>query len=617
MAQPVSGTSEARDFSAAQKEYLEGYLRAVSGSAAAGTSTGGKSSEPVPYSEKDSLGHKAQQAWLAAGKRLSKEEQIKFESNPLEAWNRIEELSKQDVLPRDADLFRFKYHGLFNVTPAQESMMCRLRFPGGAVTPAQIEAVAACAEEFGGGYADITTRANLQIREIPARHMADLLIRLNEAGITPRGAGSDNIRNVTGNPTAGIDAAELIDVLPLCRKMHHHILNNGELYGLPRKFNIAFDGGGSISSLEDTNDIGFRAVRVETQNATVGIPEGVYFRLALGGITGHKDFARDTGVLVKPEESIALAAAIVKVFIAHGDRGSRTKARLKYVLDRLGFEAFLGEVEKLLPEPLLRFPLEKCTFAPASDRMAHLGVQPQKQPGLCWVGARVPAGRLSVDQLRSLAAIARQYAGPSEPNGASLRLTVWQNFLIANVPGRLAAECADQLRALGLSTDPDPIAAGLVACTGAEGCKFGQAPTKKTSVAIDAHLRDAIAAGRLSLDQTVNIHLTGCPHSCAQHFIGDIGLLATTTEIDGEVRGAFHIFVGGGFQDQSRIAVQVLREVGVEEVPLVIESLLRVYQDQRVGSESFTDFTRRRTDAEIETLFSTPLVENSNLSLAS
>jgi ferredoxin-nitrite reductase len=594
MAQSASDSIQGSGgFSSAQKEYLEGYLRG----AASGAAAGAAETAPAPYSEKESLGYKAQQAWLAGGKRLSKEERIKFEGNPLEAWGRIEELSAQDVLPVDADMFRFKFHGLFNVSPAQESMMCRLRFPGGAVTAAQLEAVADCAGRFGGGYADITTRANLQIREIAARHMEALLTGLHDAGIVPRGSGADNIRNVTGNPTAGIDPDELIDVLPLCRKMHHHIMNNRELYGLPRKFNIAFDGGGSISALEDTNDIGFRAVRVDAAQATAEVPAGVYFRVALGGITGHKDFARDTGLLLPSQECVAVAAAMVKVFIAQGDRGNRGRSRLKYVLDRMGFEAFITETEKLLPAPLLRFPREKCAFAPASDRLAHLGVRPQKQAGLRWIGARVPAGRLSCEQLRRVADLAREYGS------GAVRLTVWQNLLIADVPAQAADACAERLRALGLDTEEDPIAAGLVACTGAEGCKFGQAPTKKTAIAIDGHLREARAAGRLSLDRPVNIHVTGCPHSCAQHFIGDIGLLATTVEVDGEVRGGFHVFVGGGFQDQSRIAVPVLREVLAENAPLAVEGLLRVYQDRRRDDETFTDFTRRHSDAEIESLF--------------
>jgi ferredoxin-nitrite reductase len=599
----------APEFTAGQKEYLEGLFRAQA--LARGLvkevtpgSDGDGASGSAPYSAKESPGWQAQRAWTAAGKRLSKEEQIKFEGNPLDAWDRIAELSARDELPQGADIFRLKFHGLFNVTPAQESMMCRLRIPGGALTPAQLEAVADCAENYGGGYTDITTRANLQIREIPARHMTSLLTDLHDAGIVPRGSGADNIRNVTGNPTAGIDPEELYDVLPLCRRWHHHIMNNRELYGLPRKFNVAFDGGGSISALEDTNDIGFRAVRVEEADATADVPAGVWFRVALGGITGHKDFARDTGLMLKPEECVAVTDAMIRVFIANGDRGNRNKARLKYVLDARGFEWFLAETEKLLPDfiaPLRRFPLEACRFAPTSDRAAHLGIRPQKQPGLCWVGAHVPVGRLTAEQMRGVASVARRFATGS--TGSILRLTVWQNILIANIPAQAAGECAEALRALGLPTEADPIAAGLVACTGSEGCKFGQAPTKGTARLIEEHLRAVRAEGRLPLDAPVNIHLTGCPHSCAQHFIGDIGLLATTSEIEGAVFPAFHIFVGGGFQDQARVAVPARREVLAENVPAVVEDMLRLYLDRRIGTETFPEFTRRHSDAELEILF--------------
>jgi ferredoxin-nitrite reductase len=618
------------EFSAGQKEYLEGLFRAQALARGlvkeeAQDGSGENSSAPAPYSAKESPGWQAQRAWTAAGKRLSKEEQIKFEGNPLDAWDRIAELSARDELPQGGDIYRLKFHGLFNVSPAQESMMCRMRIPGGALTPAQLEAVADCAEKYGGGYADITTRANLQIREIPARHMTNLLTDLHDAGIVPRGSGADNIRNVTGNPAAGIDPDELYDVLPLCRRLHHHIMNNRELYGLPRKFNVAFDGGGSISALEDTNDIGFRAVKIDpghlpsvtepsvagsTSVTEPGLPracrgvevtDGVWFRVALGGITGHKDFARDSGLMLKPEECIPVADAMIRVFIAHGDRGNRNKARLKYVLDARGFDWFLAETEKLLSFPLRRFPLEACRFAPTSDRAAHLGVRPQKQPGLCWVGAHVPVGRLTVEQMRGVASAARRYASGS--TGSILRLTVWQNILLANIPGKLAGECAEVLRALGLPTESDPVAAGLVACTGSEGCKFGQAPTKGTARLIEDHLRKVRAEGRLPLDAPVNIHLTGCPHSCAQHFIGDIGLLATTAEVEGAVLPAFHIFVGGGFQDQARIAVPARREVLAENVPAVVEDMLRVYLDRRMGNETFSDFTRRHTDSELSELF--------------
>ena len=172
-----------------------------------------------------------------------------------------------------------------------------------------------------------------------------MLEAIQDLGLCSRGSGADNIRNVTGTPTAGIDPQELIDTRPYARAWHFHILNERALYGLPRKFNVAFDGAGIIPVLEDTNDIGFQAVEVKDG---FGVEPGVWFRLALGGITGHRDFARDTGVIVKPADATKVADAIVRVFTDHGDRTNRNKARMKYVLDAMGFDKYLALVEEKL-----------------------------------------------------------------------------------------------------------------------------------------------------------------------------------------------------------------------------------------------------------------------------
>jgi ferredoxin-nitrite reductase len=592
-AQLIPTEANGTSFTATQKEYLEGFLRGLVAqpavdSAPTRTVTGTQGADAVPPP-----GKQAQLAWLAAGKRLSKEEKIKFDADPLDAWPRIEELSAQGKLPEGEDIFRFKTHGLWNVSPAQESMMSRLRVPGGVLRSYQALAVADAAEAYGGGYVDITTRANLQIREIPGKHMASLLADLHEAGIVPRGSGADNIRNVTGNPTCGIDANEFYDVLPLCRRLHHMILHDRAMYGLPRKFNVAFDGGNSISSLEDTNDIGLKAVRVD---AGRGVEPGVYFRLALGGITGHGDLARDTGLLLQPEECLPVIGAMIRVYVMNGDRGNRKRARLKYVLDSWGLGKFLEETQKLLPFALRRLPESECRFAAPVDKAGHLGIHPQKQTGLCYVGVDVPVGRLTGTQLRGLAALAAAFGS------GTLRLTVWQNLLLSDIPEGRLEETLRALTALGLTHEPDPIQAGLVACTGAEGCKFGMAPTKATALAISARLRGI--KPRLGLDAPVNIHLTGCTHSCAQHFIGDIGLIAASVESETYKGPGFHIFIGGGYGREGRIGVPGRRSVPVPEVPAEIERILGLYLDKRLPGEPFTAFTARHSDAELQALFS-------------
>lgn len=318
--------------------------------------------------------HQAQDRFLARGKQVVAEEKAKREKHPLDRWQEFVNRAQAGEFPKGADVFCTKFFGLFYTAPAQDAYMCRLRLPNGILNVHQLRGVADLAQRYAGGYAHVTTRANLQIREIGARDGPSVLMGLYELGIVNRGAGADNIRNVTGSPIAGIDPQEIIDTRPWARELHYYILNHRELYGLPRKFNIAFDGGGRISVLEDTNDIGFVAVRVGEGKS---LKPRVYFRLQLGGITGHQDFARDTGVILKPEECTSVAAAVVRVFIESGDRTDRTKARLKYVLDSWGLDRFMAEVKKRLPFDLQLLPLDECEPRAPIDKLAHIGVHNQ------------------------------------------------------------------------------------------------------------------------------------------------------------------------------------------------------------------------------------------------
>jgi ferredoxin-nitrite reductase len=458
--------------------------------------------------------------------------------------------------------------------------MTRLRFPCGIITSAQCRAVADIADTWGAGHVDITTRANLQIRELGAASAVEVINALTEAGILNRGSGADNLRNITGSATAGIDSQELYDTRPLCREMHHYILQHREMYGLPRKFNIAFDGGGIISALADTNDIGFMAVRVPDGEA---VPAGVYFRMELGGITGHLDFARDTGVLLRPEECVPVAAAVVRVFIGEGDRTDRKRARLKYVLDRLGHDVYLQKTEALLGRPLTRFPLERCQQRGAENRFAHVGVHAQVQPGLVYVGLVLPVGRLTTEQLRRLAKLADRYGS------GTLRLTVWQNLLLPDIPRDDLPAVQREVEAMGLHWSATAVRAGLIACTGAAGCKFAAAHTKQHALEIAEHLE-----AHVTLDQPVNIHLTGCHHSCAQHYIGDLGLLGTKVPQGDEMVEGYHIYSGGGYGAEQGVGRELYRNVLASDAPNCVLRIVRAYLAQRLGpSESLRDYLRR------------------------
>ena len=587
------------DFNPEQKRYLEGFVaglqiaKAARASAGAPTISGAKAAEP---GAPDAAHVRAQDRVLAAGGKLSEQEKFKREFHPFDGYERLKAQAANNEYPKPPDNFRWRFFGLFYVAPNQNSYMCRLRMPNGILAHWQFAGVADLAERYGGGYAHVTTRANLQVREIEAKNAIATIEAVQDLGLCSRGSGADNIRNVTGSPTAGIDPQELIDTRPYAREWHFHILNERALYGLPRKFNVGFDGGGIIPVLEDTNDIGFQAVEVKEGCEVV---PGVWFRLMIGGITGHRDFARETGVVVKPADATKVADAIVRVFIDHGDRTDRTKARLKYVIDRLGLDKVLGLVEEKLGRKLDRVVGNAFAPRPRFDRAAHIGVHAQKQPDRNWIGVVLPVGKMTTGQIRGLAQIARDLGD------GDIRLTVWQNLIVSGVRSESVKAAQARIEALGLSTSTNSIRAGLVACTGNVGCKFAASDTKRHAAAIGDWCE-----GRVEIDTPLNIHLTGCHHSCAQHYISDIGLIAAkvpTGEGDDTAEG-YHLFAGGGFGPDADIGQEVYRDLKAEDAPRTVEKLLKAYLAHRTSKEeSFLAFARRHDGETLRKLADTEI----------
>lgn len=585
----LAAAEQTGDFNPEQKRYLEGFVaglqiaraaKSVAGAAAA--APGASANAAAEPSGPDAASLRAQNRVLAAGGKLSDPEKFKREQHPFDTYERLKQHAAEGAYPKPPDNFRWRFFGLFYVAPNQTSYMCRLRIPNGIVKAAQFAGVADLASRYGGGYAHVTTRANLQIREVEARNAVAMIEAIQDLGLCTRGSGADNIRNVTGTPTAGIDPRELIDTRAYAREWHFHILNDRSLYGLPRKFNVAFDGAGTIAVLEDTNDIGFQAVRV---NDGFGLVPSIWFKLCLGGLTGHRDFARETGVLVAPQDACTVADAVVRVYVDHGNRTDRTKARLKYVLDALGVEKFLGLVEEKFGRRLDRAVAGALAPRPAFDRTAHIGIHAQKQDGLHWIGIVVPVGRLTAAQMHGLAGIAR------ELGDGDLRLTVWQNLLISGVPTEKLLAAEQQIEALGLAIKTNAIRSGLVACTGNTGCKFAASDTKRHAEEIARWCET-----RVALDAPVNIHLTGCHHSCAQHFISEIGLLACKIQADENadpVEG-YHVLVGGGFGPDAALGRELFRDVAAADAPRTVERILKAYLAHRASrDESFLGFARR------------------------
>jgi ferredoxin-nitrite reductase len=545
-----------------QQKYLEGFF---AGLAAQGVTFGDVQSAPVE--KKVSLDE------------LIFEERLKRELHPLDAYDQIVENALANKTPDKEDIFRFKWNGLFFLTPVKDAFMARLRIPGGVVKTFQLRELANIAKDLTSGYVQITTRANFQMRLIQPKDCPEILRRIQSIGLHTRGAGADNIRNITANPTAGIDPYELIDVMPLCEQLAQVIINDRSFYDLPRKFNIAFDGGGLIGTVEDTNDIGAKAVKIGDE---------VFFRIALGGATGHKAFARDLGVLVKPAELNKVIAAIVRVYIAHGNRSDRKKARLKHLLETWSLDKYLAETEKLLAYKLQRAQgVSQPEHGETRFLHTHLGVYPQKQKGLNYVGVAIPVGQMTPKQMIRVAEIADLYGS------GEIRLTVWQNFIIPNVPDAYTETVSKALRRIGFDTRQSLLRGGIVACTGNSYCKFAQSNTKGQALALGDYLDK-----RLTLDRPVNIHLTGCPNSCAQHYMGDIGLLGT------KVRGedGYHIFVGGGFGTNQAIGRQLFSGVSASSLNATLEQILKNYLKHRQPGETFRQFTGRHALGQLQEL---------------
>jgi ferredoxin-nitrite reductase len=582
-------------FQPEQKEYLQGFFAGLAfrqpfvGHLPNGqiTSTPGAGlvniAEPAAEEEQTVFGTPVSD--------LCEQELWKLEKNGLDTWDDLIEHAEKDKLPDKKFTYFFRFHGLFYVSPTQNSMMLRLRVPAGELTAAQMRGLADIADEWGGGYAHVTTRANLQIREILPRNMVKVLTRLQELGLTARGSGVDNIRNITGSSTAGIDIAELIDTRPFAKGLHYYILNNRDLYGLPRKFNVSFDGGGAIGNATDTNDIGFAAVRVPEGKA---VEAGVYFRVELAGITGHEQFASDSGVIVKPGDAVALAAAIIRVFNEHGDRTNRKKARLKYLIDRWGIPKFMEEVEKKLAFPLVHLPSEECQRPQPPIPHGHIGVYKQKQPGKNYIGAVVSVGMMKTRQMRRLADVAENYGS------GTFRLTVWQNLIIPDVPDHFVEVVKKNLVKMGFHHEANSIMGGLVACTGNFGCKWSSTDTKGHAVALGRYLEK-----KVQLEQPLNIHLTGCPNSCAQHYIGDIGLLGAKVSQSGNQVEGYHVLLGGQCVGGQALGREVFHGIAFDELAPLLETVLKTYVARRKDRhETFVQFTGRHSVKELQEMFS-------------
>ena len=494
---------------------------------------------------------------MTAISQLSKIEQAKAELCGLDLAPRLSDLASQgwESLDEATLTIHLKWLGIFfrPVTPGR--FMVRMRLPNGVIGADQFAVLADVVDRCGeDGSADITTRQNLQLRGLLLEDIPPFMRAIEAVGLTSRQSGHDNVRNITGNPLAGIDPDEIVDTRPLVADIQAALLGPEGFRNLPRKFNVAV--GGAPDSFLLHNDLAFLPAMREGQ---------LGFTVMVGGFFSaqRNELAMPLGLWVRPSEVRACTLAVLRHFDRYGNRVARNKSRLMYLIDRLGLEAYREEVVRELEA--IRgeaFPHDGTHLVNRAPRSA-IGVHPQAQAGLHWVGLIVPMGRLEAASMGELARLARSY-GDGE-----LRFTEAQNVLMTNVPTeRLEALLAEPLLAR-FRPNPDALEAEAVSCTGNRYCSFALIPTKTTAQAVLEELEK-----RLEFPHAVRTHWTGCPNACGQPYMGEIGLMGAKARHDGEMVEAAKIFLGGSMGSDPQLAALHHKGVPLTQLADVLEDLL-------------------------------------------
>ena len=467
--------------------------------------------------------------------------------------------------------------------------MVRIRIPNGLLTSAQARMVANLAERHARGVADITVRQNFQFHWVTIESLPDLLESLWAVGLTTIGACGDVARNITGCPLAGVDAHEFCDASPLALEINRTLGGNAEFYNLPRKFKITITGCRSWCNYPEINDIGFTPAVRKRANGKSEV--GFSVRVG-GGLSTDPFLAARLDAFVQWNQVVPVARGIAEVFRGADElRQNRERARLKFLFLQQGWTAdtFLAALHDRLGFKLDPAEPEEI---PADIQRDHVGIHPQKQVGLSYIGANVLRGRITPEQLVVAANLSDRYAD------GHLRNTIMQNLLIVNVPSENAARVAGELTAAGLPVRASAFARGTVACTGTEFCKLALTETKGFARWLSEEL-DARLPG---FQEQIRLHVTGCPNSCGQHWIADIGLEGKKTKIDGKMVDAYYFCVGGSVGQFASIARPVGYRCAATEVPDAIERLLGQFNDRRAPDENLRQFLARHTNDDIRTI---------------
>jgi sulfite reductase (ferredoxin) len=466
--------------------------------------------------------------------------------------------------------------------------MVRIRIPNGLLTSAQARTIADLAERHARGVADITVRQNVQLHWVTIESLPDVLESLWSVDLTTIGACGDVTRNITGCPLAGFDAHEICDASPLALEINRKLGGNSEFYNLPRKFKISITGCRSWCNYPEINDIGFTPV---IRKRATSEETGFSVRVA-GGLSTEPHLAVRLNAFVAWNQVVLVARGIAEVFReAEVLRQNRERARLKFLFLQHGWtpDTFLAALEERMGFSLDPGEPEEV---PADIQRDHVGIHRQKQAGLFYIGANVLRGRITPEQLRVAADLSDRYAD------GHVRNTIMQNLLIVNVPHQHATRVAGELNAAGLPVQASAFARGTVACTGSEFCKLALTETKGFARWLSEELDTRVPG----FQEQIRLHVTGCPNSCGQHWIADIGIEGKKIKVDGKMVDAYYFCVGGSVGQFASIARPVGYRCAATEVPGAIERLLREFNERRAPDENLRQFFARHSNDDIRNL---------------
>jgi len=514
---------------------------------------------------------------------LTPQEKLKQEKDALDVIHDIYRYAKTGFASiNDDDFERFKWYGVYRQKPKDSGFfMLRTKIPGGQLTAEQARVISEITDQFAHGFSDITTRQTIQMHWLRIEDIPEIFAALESVGITTSGACGDDTRNVVGCPVAGIDPEEIIDpALPL-EVVNRHMTNNREFSNLPRKYKISISGCCIRCAQPDINCVGVFGLRRGAE-AGYGVMVG-------GGLSSSPHLAQTLPFFIHEQQVWPVVKSISEVFRDEGYRLKRNRARFKFLVADWGGERIAQEVQARTD-----FPIEPHTdFPELEDQESdHLGIHAQKQPGLYWVGVNFPGGRIRGGKLAVIADLAAKYSAPGLD---SIRLTNKQNLLLVNIPESNLPALKAELDAHELTYESSNFRKGCVSCTGIEFCNLAVAETKNRMIA----LVDQLESNSGWYKDKIRIHFSGCPSSCGQHQIADIGFRGARTKVNGEMVDAYDAFIGGRLGKNRRFNDLLKGKIIASEVHLFIDKLLKIYDAQKLPRETFAAFCDRVPKAEI------------------